>query len=63
VHNSICHTASECREIKKLMEQFCEKMQQQRQDACLPGTERASRRWTPRRRKTQRWSFRTPRGH
>jgi hypothetical protein len=26
------HTASECREIKKLAEQFCEKMQQQRQD-------------------------------
>jgi hypothetical protein len=32
VHNSTRHTASECREIKKLEEQFCEKMQQQRQD-------------------------------
>jgi hypothetical protein len=32
VHNSMRHTASECREIKKLTEQFCEKMQQQRQD-------------------------------
>jgi hypothetical protein len=32
VHNSTLHSASECREIKKLMEQFCEKMQQQRQD-------------------------------
>jgi hypothetical protein len=31
VHNSIRHTAVECREIKKLEEQFCEKMQQ-RQD-------------------------------
>jgi hypothetical protein len=33
VHNSTWHTASECREIKKLVEQFREKMQQQsRQD-------------------------------
>jgi predicted Rossmann fold nucleotide-binding protein DprA/Smf involved in DNA uptake len=32
VHNSTCHTVSECREIKKLVEQFREKMQQQRQD-------------------------------
>jgi hypothetical protein len=32
VHNSTCHTTSECREIKKLAEQFREKMQQQRQD-------------------------------
>jgi hypothetical protein len=32
VHNSTRHTASECQEIKKLTEQFCEKMQQQRQD-------------------------------
>jgi hypothetical protein len=32
LHNSTCHTASECREIKKLTEQFHEKMQQQRQD-------------------------------
>jgi hypothetical protein len=31
VHNSMCHTAAECWEIKKLAEQFCEKMQQ-RQD-------------------------------
>jgi hypothetical protein len=29
VHNSMWHTASECREIKKLAEQFCKKMQQQ----------------------------------
>jgi hypothetical protein len=33
VHNSMHHTASECQEIKKLTEQFREKMQQQpRQD-------------------------------
>jgi hypothetical protein len=32
VHNSTRHNASECREIKKLAEQFREKMQQQRQD-------------------------------
>jgi hypothetical protein len=32
VHNSTRHTTSKCREIKKLAEQFCEKMQQQRQD-------------------------------
>jgi hypothetical protein len=33
VHNSTCHTMSECQEIKKLTEQFHEKMQQQqRQD-------------------------------
>jgi hypothetical protein len=32
VHNSTRHTASECQEIKKLVEQFREKMQQQRQD-------------------------------
>jgi hypothetical protein len=32
VHNSTRHTASECREIKKLTEQFRKKMQQQRQD-------------------------------
>jgi hypothetical protein len=29
----------------------------------LPASGRASRRWTPRRRKTQRWSFRMPRGY
>jgi hypothetical protein len=27
VHNSRCHNMSECREIKKLTEEFCEKMQ------------------------------------
>jgi hypothetical protein len=27
VHNSMCHTASKCREIKKFAEQFREKMQ------------------------------------
>jgi hypothetical protein len=32
VHNSLCHTVSECREIKKLTKQFREKMQKQRQD-------------------------------
>jgi hypothetical protein len=32
VHNSTCHTASECWEIKKLVKQFREKMQQQHQD-------------------------------
>jgi hypothetical protein len=32
VHNSTRHSASECREIKKLAEQFREKIQQQRQD-------------------------------
>jgi hypothetical protein len=32
VHNSTRHTVSECREIKKLTEQFREKMQQQRLD-------------------------------
>jgi hypothetical protein len=32
VHNSTRHTAAECRKIKKLVEQFCETMQQQRQD-------------------------------
>jgi hypothetical protein len=32
VHNSPCHIASECQEIKKLVEQFCKKMQQQCQD-------------------------------
>jgi hypothetical protein len=32
VHNSTRHTASKCREIKKLAEQFREKIQQQRQD-------------------------------
>jgi hypothetical protein len=26
VHNSTCHTASECREIKKLAEEFHEKI-------------------------------------
>jgi hypothetical protein len=32
VHNSMRHTTVECREIKKLAEQFREKMQQKRQD-------------------------------
>jgi transketolase len=27
VHNSTCHTAAECQEIKKLTEQFRERMQ------------------------------------
>jgi hypothetical protein len=39
VHNSTHHTASECREIKKLAEQFHEKMQQQRQDG-MPSRQR-----------------------
>jgi hypothetical protein len=34
VHNSTCHNTSECREIKKLVEQFCEKQQQ----LCQEGT-------------------------
>jgi hypothetical protein len=62
VHNSTCHTAVECREIKKLAEQFREKMQQ-RQDGAPSASGRASRRLTPRSRKMQRWSFRMPRGH
>jgi hypothetical protein len=33
VHNSTCHTTSKCWEIKKLTEQFHDKMQQQRQDS------------------------------
>jgi hypothetical protein len=33
------HTASECQEIKKLTEQFREKMQQQRQDG-VPSCQR-----------------------
>jgi hypothetical protein len=32
VHNSMCHNARECREIKKLTEQFREKQQQSHQD-------------------------------
>jgi hypothetical protein len=32
MHNFTCHSTSECREIKKLVEQFHEKMQQPRQD-------------------------------
>jgi hypothetical protein len=32
VHNSTRHSTSECQEIKKLAEQLCDKMQQQRQD-------------------------------
>jgi hypothetical protein len=32
VHNSTWHSVSECREIKKLVEQFHENMQQQCQD-------------------------------
>jgi hypothetical protein len=39
VNNSTCHTASECWEIKKLTEQFREKMQQQRQDG-VPSRQR-----------------------
>jgi hypothetical protein len=32
MHNSTRHTTLECQEIKKLVEQFREKMQQQRHD-------------------------------
>jgi hypothetical protein len=39
VHNSTCHTTSECQEIKKLTKQFCEKMQQQCQDG-VPSRQR-----------------------
>jgi hypothetical protein len=35
VHNSMRHSMLECREIKKLAEQFCDKMQQQQ---CQDGT-------------------------
>jgi hypothetical protein len=34
------HTASECREIKKLTEQFCEKMQQQQRHNGAPSRQR-----------------------
>jgi hypothetical protein len=40
VHNSTRHTASECREIKKLGEQFCEKMQQQSRQDGAPSRQR-----------------------
>jgi hypothetical protein len=39
VHNSTRHTASKCREIKKLTEQFCKKMQQQCHDG-VPSRQR-----------------------
>jgi hypothetical protein len=32
VHNSTCHNAKECREIKKLTEQYHEHLKQQRDD-------------------------------
>jgi hypothetical protein len=32
VHNSTCHSAEECREIKKLTEQYREQLKQQRGD-------------------------------
>jgi hypothetical protein len=40
VHNSTCHTTSECQEIKKLTEQFCEKMQQQQHQDGAPSYQR-----------------------
>ena len=40
VHNSTRHTASECREIKKLTEQFREKMQQQSHQDGAPSHQR-----------------------
>jgi hypothetical protein len=32
VHNSTCHSAEECREIKKLIEQYHEHLKQQHND-------------------------------
>jgi hypothetical protein len=40
VHNSMRHTASECREIKKFAEQFHEKMQQQLRQDGAPSRQR-----------------------
>jgi hypothetical protein len=40
IHNSMRHTASECREIKKLAEQFREKMQQQSRQDGAPSRQR-----------------------
>jgi hypothetical protein len=40
MHNSMRHTASECREIKKLAEQFREKMQQQQRQDGMPSCQR-----------------------
>jgi hypothetical protein len=40
VHNSTRHTASECWKIKKLAEQFCEKMQQQSRQDSAPSHQR-----------------------
>jgi phosphoenolpyruvate-protein kinase (PTS system EI component) len=34
VHNPMCHSAEECREIKKLIEQYSEQLKQQ----CNDGT-------------------------
>jgi hypothetical protein len=40
VHNSTRHSTSEYREIKKLIEQFCEKMQQQPRQDGAPSRQR-----------------------
>jgi hypothetical protein len=40
MHNSTRHTASECQEIKKLAEQFREKMQQQSRQDGMPSRQR-----------------------
>jgi hypothetical protein len=40
VHNSTRHTASKCREIKKLAKQFREKMQQQSRQDGAPSRQR-----------------------
>jgi uncharacterized protein (DUF4415 family) len=40
VHNSTRHTTSECRKIKKLTEQFHEKMQQQQRQDGAPSRQR-----------------------
>jgi hypothetical protein len=52
MHNTMRHSTLECWEIKKHIKQFCEKMQQPRQDGTPSRQQEGNRKSTHRRRKT-----------
>jgi hypothetical protein len=57
VHNSTWHTASECREIKKLVKQFREKMQQQSRQDGAPSLQREGKQKVDKREEEEEMEF------
>jgi hypothetical protein len=63
VHNYRRHNTEECREIKKLIEQFHEQQKQQpRRDGMRPASWKTSSKLPMKAMRRRRWSSRMPKG-